>query len=182
METIEDYIVNELFKQEFLVEEYSSNGVIFGSDKITLSSGNVGLIIIHFDNPISKKLLKPIQNYTKSMFEVKHEGFQDYNIYESPTMTDLTCYYDNFEDPSVLICLSDRIRNFINKRTSEFEGYQVEDSAVLLNNDDFMDVLEGILEDVLYEIENLSEEYVFSFKHSICDEFSNYIWKRLNNN
>lgn len=185
METIEDYIVNKLFEYRYSVEDYSYNDVLFESGAY---KGESSLITIHFNNPINEKLLKSVQNYTRDIFKVEHEGFQEYNPYHDPNTTDVACDYDNFDDPSILICLSDGIKRYINKRISKF-GYKVEYSVIMLNNDDFMEYLEDILdeivhftgEDYVFKYRFLSgEEYALSFKSSVCDKFSGYIWRKTN--
>lgn len=182
METIEDYIVNRLFKEGCAVEGYSYNDISFGSN----NSGQLNLITIHFNRPLNERLLKSVQNYTRDIFKAEHEGFQEYNPYHDPNVTDVACNYENFEDPSVLICLSNRIKRFINNRISKFKGYKVEYPAILLNNDDFMDKLEDVLEELLEEVLNYDTDLfderlkVFSFKPSVCDKFSDYIYRKQN--
>lgn len=179
METIEDYIVNRLFKEGFQVEVYSSNGVVFGSDY----SDHQNYIDIYFDNHIGEKIFKSIRNYTRDIFQVKNEGFKykDYTSFTSKDGTFLACDYKDFDNPSILICLSDKTRKYINKKISKYRGYKVEYPIELIYNDEFNDILEDVLDDILHNIVNLLEEgVVFSFKTSVCDKFSNYIWRRLN--
>ena len=182
METIEDYIVNRLFKEGLPAEGYSYNDISFDSRDL----GKQNLITIHFNRPLNERLLKSVQNYTRDIFKAEHEGFQEYNHYHEPHVTDVACDYKNFDDPSILICLSQKIKRFINNRISKFEGYKVEYPAILLNNDEFMDVLEDVLEELLEEIVNYDEDLfderlkTLAFKPSVCDKFSDYIYRKQN--